>query len=530
MHIICLGGGGCGKTLMLNTVLFPLFDILFGPRAVPKAAPSNKAARLLNGKTIHSLKGLRASSSLRTAQLRFASHAERRKMEATHVEAGVECYDECSQIQASLLHAAFLRSTYARAARYKLRLGDYALPSEIAGRISVLIAVGDPLQLPPIPITSSLFADPTGSSDEQKAGCAIFNNIKYVYVMEKMLRFDDDVLVSILQKMRQRNGARLSSAEWNALQATEWSPGRHTPSSGAVQPAANWYHSSFLWSNVCMAAYLQAKASAQAAHKTLYYVQAVDRPTTNTTNQDIYEEMLCEPNLNKSAKLPGLLLFHIGMRMKVTQNVCPPWIVQDTGVTVIDFQLNAREKCHNAVSCECLLEYVPECIFVQVDDCDVEFLPRSPCDCHSDFTEGCSECQRHPGVFMMRPTSRSWLFESKNHPGFKRSVRRTSHPLMPYTTCSLYSLQGTTAKPGLIAHFTMPRRTGEGMKWLIVYVLLSRVPSLAQLRSIGLDDKIRAIIQKGPPTWLLDAFERLTKEKHPRTKAACAEARVALGW
>ena len=112
---------------------------------------------------------------------------------------------------------------------------------------------------------------------------------------------------------------------------------------------------------------------------------------------------------------------------------------------------------------------------------------------------------------MMRPTSRSWLFESKNHPGFKRTVRRTSHPLMPYNTCSLYSLQGTTAKPGLIAHFTMPRRTGEGMQWLIVYVLLSRPPSLARLRSIGLDDKIRAIIEKGPPTWLLDAFERLKK-------------------
>ena len=65
--------------------------------------------------------------------------------------------------------------------------------------------LGDPLQLPPIPISSSLFADPTGTNDEQKAGCAMFNNVEHCYVMEKMLRFNDDVLVAILQKMRQQD-------------------------------------------------------------------------------------------------------------------------------------------------------------------------------------------------------------------------------------------------------------------------------------------------------------------------------------
>ena len=68
------------------------------------------------------------------------------------------------------------------------------------------------------------------------------------------------------------------------------------------------------------------------------------------------------------------------------------------------------------------------------------------------------------------------------------------------------------------------------MKWLIVYVLLSRVPSLAQLRSIGLDDKVRGIIETGPPGWLLDAFDKLVNEKQPRTEAACTEARACLGW
>ena len=467
---------------------------------------------------------------MRTAQLRFKSDAERRKMEATHTEAGVECYDECSQIQAALLHAGYLRSTYARAARYRLRISDYALPSEIAGRISILMMLGDPLQLPPIPISSSLFADPTGTNDEQKAGCAMFNNIEHCYVMEKMLRFNDDVLVAILQKMRQKGGVSLTSAEWSALQATAWTPGQVAESVDAPQPDATWYHASFLWSIVSMAAYLQAKASAQTAKKVLYYVQAVDIPSPKITKPELYKEMLAEPNVNKTGKLPGLLLFHIGMRMKVTWNICPPWVVQDTSVTVIDFKLDRRERPHDAGSCEILLQYVPAALIVKLDDCNEEFLPQTPCSCHDEFTDGCPDCRRHLGVFMIRPTSRKWYFESKNEAGFKRPVNRTALPLMPYKACSLYSLQGTTALPGLIADFTMPVRLGDGMKWLIVYVLLSRVPSLAQLRSIGLDDKVRGIIEKGPPAWLVDATEKLIKEKHPRTKAACVQARAAMGW
>merc|ERR1712032_660728 len=117
--------------------------------------------------------------------------------------------------------------------------------------------LGDPLQLPPVPITSSLFADPAGTSDEQKAGTAMFGNIEHVYVMEQMLRFKDDVLVKILEKMRQKGGARLTQAEWSALQATAWSQGSAAESVGAAQPDATWYHSSFLWSVVSMAAYLQ---------------------------------------------------------------------------------------------------------------------------------------------------------------------------------------------------------------------------------------------------------------------------------
>ena len=66
----------------------------------------------------------------------------------------------------------------------------------------------------------------------------------------------------------------------------------------------------------------------------------------------------------------------------------------------------------------------------------------------------------------------------------------------------------------------MPRRADEDIRWLIVYVLLSRVRSLARLRSVGLSPKIRKIIEGGPPAWLAENFEKLFRKKINDRKAA----------
>lgn len=101
---------------------------------------------------------------------------------------------------------------------------------------------------------------------------------------------------------------------------------------------------------------------------------------------------------------------------------------------------------------------------------------------------------------------------------------------MPAPACPLYSLQGATCDPGLIAHFVMPRRADDDVKWLIVYVLLSRVRSLKNLRSVGMTTKIRQIIEGGPPDALAENFERLFRSKIRETKDAAVAANKALGW
>ena len=109
-------------------------------------------------------------------------------------------------------------------------------------------------------------------------------------------------------------------------------------------------------------------------------------------------------------------------------------------------------------------------------------------------------------------------------------VKRFQLPLAPAKALSLYSMQGMTADPGLIAHWDIPQRLTDDIKWLIVYVMLSRVRSLDQLRSLGMTTKIRKIIESGAPADLVQTFERLFAAKIEKTKKLAAEASKSLGW
>ena len=79
----------------------------------------------------------------------------------------------------------------------------------------------------------------------------------------------------------------------------------------------------------------------------------------------------------------------------------------------------------------------------------------------------------------------------------KVRARREQVPLTIVTASTLYTLQGTTAEPGLIYYFRIPRRLDKVMKWIAWYMALSRVRSLSELRSIGLTDSIRELIDLG---------------------------------
>ena len=219
LRCVLVGGGSCGKTRIMNMVLRPLFEAVFGDATVQAQAPSNKAARQIHGRTMHSANKLRKDSSLRTVHLRVTADT-RKALECNTVPLAAIIIDEFSQCIGQMLHADALRKSYGRQRALNVELHRYAEYDQTWGRMPVVVICGDELQLPPVPFSHSLLASTDGTSDEHRAGAHLFGQLQYVYRLQTAMRFQDVLLETILQKMRTPGGARLTHHEWQALLAT----------------------------------------------------------------------------------------------------------------------------------------------------------------------------------------------------------------------------------------------------------------------------------------------------------------------
>ena len=145
---------------------------------------------------------------------------------------------------------------------------------------------------------------------------------------------------------------------------------------------------------------------------------------------------------------------------------------------------------------------MPKAIYVKLDECNLQLLSPAQCPEHVEHNPACSRCiiAAQPGVMAILPLTRTfkYFFSSSDKPKYV-IISRREMPLMPAPAVSLYSMQGTTADPGLVAYWFFPQRVDVSVRWLIVYVMLSRPRSLATLKSVNLTKQIRDIIEQGPP-------------------------------
>jgi len=292
-----------------------------------------------------------------------------------------------------------------------------------------------------------------------------------------------------------------------------------------------------------MAAFMLARASAQKSGQTLFYVQAVDQALTliqRAAAEEFYEELLKIPSISTTKRLPAVVLWHYGMRMKFTTTLQQPFAVQDVECTVVGFEPDDKDydakAALDAQHCqgEHVCHFLPKAIYVKIDDCDCHFLPPAPCPVHrlTGHDASCLNCTSavQPGIFAVRPLTRvfKYFYDPENKTKYV-NVQRKQFPLMPALATPLYAMQGTTADPGMLAYWFFPQRCSPTVKWLIVYVMLSRPRSLATLTSIGLTDKVRAIIEQGPPEDLVATFHKLFDEKIKETKSLAAQAAKRYG-
>ena len=184
-----------------------------------------------------------------------------------------------------------------------------------------------------------------------------------------------------------------------------------------------------------------------------------------------------------------------------------------------------------------VLRRQPICVYVKLEESETEFLPPKPCILHSEdgADKACSKCIFYPGVLAVKPCTNktAWCIQiaSATEDGSRDArIIRTQLLIVCVKSSTLHVLQGTTADPGLIFHWAFPRRLRRDMRWLAIYVALSRVRRLKNLRSVGLNKEIREIMEAGPPDTLPAQFHKLFHEKEKQTALDANAAMAALGW
>ena len=535
---VWLGGGGVGKTHTLTKVVEPLAVTYFGDSGYGAAAQANHAAQNLGprGRTLHAANGLTMVSSLQTARLRLNAESQKKMMRAAG-DLGVDVIDELGTVSGALLHADALRKTYGRSLRHDLNTTLYMKPQETWGRMPAKVLCGDFYQLPPVPASASLLADDEKQSYEHHQGRKLLADMEYVVDFVQMQRFNDPLQVEVLEAMRTPGGKAISEASWNAITQTclENSKGQPAGSShGASQPsprdqrleaARGWYECAYEWRIVSYAMHVNARLDAHAAGKILFYIPAVDTPEVHLARED-FDDMRAEPNVSRTAKMPGVLPAWEGMEMIFTDTLLPPRYVRGTACEVVGLEPHPREpplEGRPSIAEEgcVVLHYQPLCIYVRVPGSTDVFLQAGPSG------PGQSSAMDLTGVLAIKSQARAWSFTPRNSKTAV-GISRTQVPLLPRRQCTLHGVQGKTADPGFVMHWTFPPNIGSVSKWLAYYVALSRPRSFGQLLSHGLPE--RALIESGPPEETVKAFQALFGEKIAETKLACAKAREEMHW
>ena len=224
-----------------------------------------------------------------------------------------------------------------------------------------------------------------------------------------------------------------------------------------------------------MAAFVEARESARRAQKTLYYIQAVDEPqnlrvSSATDEEQLYCSLLQVSSLTKTKSLPAFALLQIDMEVRLTTTLDQPYAVQDATGKVVEIhfagdddpahQHRRRGAVPESVLPEILVDLLPEAVLIKLHGCEHVFLPVQPCTACPVYTATCSACMAKrralQGVFAVEPLPRTWKYDGPELEGRFINVKRRQLPLAPAKVLPLYSMQGMTATPGLVARWVVP--------------------------------------------------------------------------
>ena len=514
---LCLaivGPGGTGKTAVLK--ISEALTIFFaGSDTVKKLAPSNAAARILGGDTIHALCklpfGNKALSSKKGRLTKHTLAAHRRKWTNT-----IAAYlDEVSMIAAD----QFLQCDV------RLRQGKMS-PQQPFGGLAMNIC-GDFLQLPPVdkdgsrrslamPLVESASAVPdvdvphedikaedvtAAGNAETRQGLELWRSIRSVVCLNINLRAPD-ALGRLQDEMR---CGTISDAMWDFFM------------SRVIQPNdARLKEKPFVDHNLqfivhrhrirVMRSYDHAKDESRRLAEPLYVVQARDEVVHSEDlekfSESLKTELLRRVNPEQTKGLPSFLPLHRGLRLLLSSKDCVRLGIMKGCPVVLREIVFADDEVlpyHQVAGHAHSLQYMPVSLLLQAEDV-AWTLPAE--DLPQDLPQGVDR----RGLFQLKPSC-DYLRGVRVDDAYI-SVRRTSFLVTPADTVTVYAAQGGTYD-AVIVDMQRPPNLDLAKHWLACYVMLSRARSFGGF--LVLRPATRKELSTRPPKYLLEELERLLK-------------------
>ena len=290
---------------------------------------------------------------------------------------------------------------------------------------------------------------------------------------------------------------------------------------------------SIYWDNISRSIVERTHRDAKKLNVPLYCLRAADQRAAYKNKEhdnSVTHSLLTIPNIHNTGKLPGILLVHIGMSVRLSDVMAPKLgLVKDKLGKVLSVVLDERDQTRlNELSAGYQLfvpTFMAKGIWVQVKN-----YKRAPLSAHimpdDEAEDKAEETEEDKANQAMAEAA---VFIELQHATFKAEVNinktqetvevlRWQFPLVHGMLRTAYAAQGMTLQGGVVVDLRRAGGLSNDDWWLAIYVMLSRAQKLRNLILMGFTDQVEELLRRGPPTRLISVTETL-EERAKRTLA-----------
>ena len=540
-RFLLMGQGGSGKTAVVQEIVLPAIDVIF-PSEEPEGSSSivvcsswaqaqNISTPVHKAVTCHNATGMRVQSYRNRDML---PGTKKTALESKLSSKRLLVIEEVSMISPLLYNMLLFRFHHGRKERWEIKHERFYVQQKMAfGRMPLVLHLGDFLQLR-LTAGMSLLADVDaykGDKDipaEFQDAARLFLQTQHCYELTTTNRFRGDEggrqLKELIEFMRTPESEYSDAYKrvqtfWQSILLQD---GGEDIDRRLREPRFQHGHMlAMFWETCGPWMFMRAQRDAHALETPLFCLQAADQSSPPMETKDA-AKLLNHYNPHETGGIHGMLLLHLGMRVRLTESICKEkGLVKDAEGIVLRVVVHAGDEetaasafKETSLNARVYLTKVPLGIWLRMDKYDeapdVSNLASSTNLASSDVGS----------LVFLEPTSTLMPFTWRD---FK--ISRSGFPITHAMVRTSTACQGRTCEQGVLIDCAKREiglhKTSKDDYWLHMYVMLSRATSLHDIILLRAPDV--SFLLQGPPADLQKRLQIF------RTRvSACSRNAVAM--